>query len=99
MRSVGILTQRVVPLLTAAGQCRIFTGLSPLRLMAVPHQNRYEYPNNNTIRGNKAHSMDSGLAESVNHDYQRASMSPVNQTKPSNPRFGKEFLQFFTLIP
>lgn len=26
--------------MTVAGQCRTFTELSPLRLMAVPHQNR-----------------------------------------------------------
>jgi hypothetical protein len=43
MQSVGILTQRVAPLLTAAGQRRICTGLSPLRLMAAPHQNRLVY--------------------------------------------------------
>ena len=48
LQSAGILTQRVVPLLTAAGQRRIHTGLSPLRLMAAPHQNRL-VPYNNTV--------------------------------------------------
>lgn len=46
LQSAGILTQRVVPLLTAAGQRRIHTGLSPLRLMAAPHQNRLSHHSN-----------------------------------------------------
>jgi len=37
--SAGVLTQRA-DLFTVAGQCRTFTELSPLRLMAAPHQNR-----------------------------------------------------------
>jgi hypothetical protein len=34
---------RYVRLITAAGQCRIYTELSPLRPMAAPHQNRQLY--------------------------------------------------------
>mgnify|MGYP000323591349 CR=1 FL=1 len=41
-KSAGILTQRCNDLITVAGQCRTYTELSPLPLVAAPHQNRFD---------------------------------------------------------
>gem|GEM_PF-1470583 len=48
-KSAGLLTQRCNNLITVAGQRRIRTELSPLRLMAVLHQSRSIYGNITTI--------------------------------------------------
>ena len=48
-KSAGILTQSSKDLITVAGQRRIRTELSPLRLMAVLHQSRSIYGNITTI--------------------------------------------------
>lgn len=48
-KSAGILTQRCNDLITVAGQRRIRTELSPLRLMCVFHQSRSIYGDITTI--------------------------------------------------